>query len=170
MVSSRRGCRWRTVGARLASACSRLARLTMPTSLLAAHHRQTLDPVLLHELHDVFECGVLGDGVRLGSHHVRDLAGVSVDIFVRQRPGPTRNSSHRGRCRSVAVSAGAGNRLRSRCRRDRPSASTTGRPLILLSQHRTHGLKNAGAWLDRQNLARHDVLDFHRSSPYRFRN
>jgi hypothetical protein len=39
------------------------------------------DPAALHQFHDVFEAGVLVDGVHRGGHHLGNLAAMRVGIF-----------------------------------------------------------------------------------------
>src|SRR5262245_62323405 len=55
---------------RLAKACSRFARLTMPVF----HDRNALDRVLLEQICDLPERSVGGRGYHLARHHVSDLA------------------------------------------------------------------------------------------------
>ena len=75
--------------------------------LLVAHHGKPFDPMLFHQLHDLFERGVFSDGVWLRCHDICDLAGMRVDIFVRQAAGsdqkiePTRPTPFRRRLGSA---------------------------------------------------------------------
>jgi hypothetical protein len=56
--------------------------------LRAAHHRQALDALVLHEMHDLFERRVFGDGDRLPGHHFADLAPMGLDIFLGETARP----------------------------------------------------------------------------------
>src|ERR1700679_3545529 len=45
-----------------------------PDKPISAQHRQTLDVVALHQLNDVFEHRILGNGPRVPRHDLRNLA------------------------------------------------------------------------------------------------
>jgi hypothetical protein len=66
-----------------------LARLTMPTSLLAFEHRHALDVVLLQHGGDLGERGIRPDGDHVLGHHVAraaaELAQVAFRRFLRRR-------------------------------------------------------------------------------------
>ena len=55
--------------------------------LVAAHHRQPLDVVLFHQLHDLLELGIFGDGERLRRHDLGDLAAVLMNEIGRRLAG-----------------------------------------------------------------------------------
>jgi hypothetical protein len=133
--------------------------------LLVAHDGKTLDSVLFHQLHDVFERRVFGDDVWLRCHDIRDLAGMRVDIFVRQaarphkkveptRPMPLRRDL--GSAQEIALCYDA--EELSIGIDDRQAA-------YFMPQHHLYGLKDCCIRPDRENRPCHDVLDVHRISP-----
>ena len=65
--------------------------------LVAARHRQPLDVVLFHQLHDLFERGIFADGKRLRRHDLGDLATVLVNEIGRRLAGAENESSETGR-------------------------------------------------------------------------
>src|SRR5262245_64199995 len=49
--------------------------------LAVAHHEHTVDLVALHEMHDLFERGILGHRPYLSGHHIADLAPARLHVL-----------------------------------------------------------------------------------------
>ena len=122
-----------SVGARLTSARIRLARLTMPTILPSRITGKRLTRRRSISSTTVSKSSSSRTVTGSRSHDVFHLAAGGADIVLRH--------AGRGRARIQAIAAaavrcrfrcGGENRLRSPCRPDCPSASTTGRPLTRL--------------------------------------
>ena len=66
---------------------------------MIAAPQQPLDPMTLHELHDLIEWSVLGDGVNIRAHDLPHFAAARVHVFTRKTPlaheklDPTRSLS-----------------------------------------------------------------------------
>ena len=133
--------------------------------LLVTHHGKPFDPVLFHQLHDLFERRVFGDGVWLRCHDIRDLAGMRVDIFVRQAAGsdqkiePVRPTPLRRRL-------GSAQEIAFRDDAEELSIGIDDRQAAdFMPQHQLHGLQDRCIRPDRENRPCHDVFGVHRTSP-----
>ena len=152
-------------GARLASACSRLARLTIPTSCLSRTTGRRLIRCFsincTTSSRDVSSVMVYGSGVMTS-------ATLRVCVWTyssARRPGPTRKLSQFGRRRSVA-SLGAAQEIAFRDDAEKLSVGVDDRQAAdFMPQHHLHGLENRRIRPDRKNRPCHDVLDVHRTSP-----
>jgi hypothetical protein len=51
--------------------------------LAVAHHEHPVDLVALHEMHDLFERGILGHRPYLSRHHIADLAPARLHVLAR---------------------------------------------------------------------------------------
>src|SRR6478752_6314844 len=71
--------------------------------LICTHNGEPLDVMLLHQLHNFFERGILGHGVGLKRHDLSTLRPLSWTKSDATAPGPRRIFSQRARFRWVPI-------------------------------------------------------------------
>ena len=62
--------------------CMMLAREMIPNNLMAAYYWHALDAMPLHQLHDIFERSIFANRLHFDRHHLRDLGGVRMRVFL----------------------------------------------------------------------------------------
>src|SRR5262245_59492836 len=95
--------------------------------LAVAHHEHTVDLVALHEMHDLFERGILGHRPYRSGITSPTLRPLVCTYSLARRPGPIRNSIQRVRLRWVPVSVRRSRSPSVTMPTTEPPASTTGK-------------------------------------------
>ena len=134
--------------------------------LLAAHHRQPFDPMLLHHSHDFLERRLFGDGDGIGGHDLVHLAPMGAGIFVRK---PARPDQEFEPTRSPPLRSGFGAAKEIAFRHNADETSflvddrqSTDVPL----QHYADRLQNRAVRFNGQNGRGHHILDVHGDAPF----
>src|SRR5262249_46557846 len=129
--------------------------------LRTAHHRQPLDAAAFHELHSLVKPGILGDRDRPGGHHVFDVAGMGMDIFLGETAWADQEFEP---ARPLAFGAGlaAAQEIALRDHADQSALLIDDwETADVVQQHEPDGFEDARFGRDRNHAGGHDIADFH---------
>src|SRR6267142_4029482 len=136
-----------------------------PDDLLAPRHRQTLDVVLLHQLHDLLERRIFGDGERLLGHDFGDLAAVFVNE-IGCRLARAENEFQPSATLALRADLAAADEIPLRDDADEFAGGVGYRkPADVALQHDVCGFDDRGLGRNGDDGPRHDLVGAHWRSP-----